>query len=29
MTRTNSSTASFPDPGILYRTHDGSVIALQ
>ncbi|MDE2739942.1 MAG: hypothetical protein OXH47_10500 [Paracoccaceae bacterium] len=29
MTRTNSSTASFPDPGILYRTHDGSVIALR
>lgn len=29
MTGTKSSKAIIPDPGILYRTHDGSVIALR
>ncbi len=29
MTGTNSSTTIIPDPGILYRTHDGSMIALR
>ncbi len=29
MTGTNSSTAIISDPGILYRAHDGSVIALR
>lgn len=29
MTEINSSTSIIPDPGILYRTHDGSIIALR